>query len=127
MGSASAALYALRANENRSPFAFTRAMRYFPSSSSRDCFLLRSTLYPQFFDYVAECVEMFKSAMKLGDEEFPLGFCFSFPVETEGLTKGVLTQWTKGFNVSGVVGKDVVALLQQALDKRNVSFSYVSL
>lgn len=40
-----------------------------------------------------------------------VGFCFSFAVEQAALNSGKLMVWTKGFNVDGVIGKDVVALL----------------
>ncbi len=45
-----------------------------------------------------------------------VGFCFSFPVEQLALNSGKLVQWNKGFNVSGVIGEDVVALLSGAAD-----------
>jgi len=51
----------------------------------------------------------------------PLGFTFSFPLRQVGLTKGFLNSWTKGFNCSGVVGKDVVKLLKNAIKKRKVN------
>lgn len=40
-----------------------------------------------------------------------VGFCFSFAVEQQALNSGKLLGWTKGFNVEGVIGKDVVQLL----------------
>lgn len=40
-----------------------------------------------------------------------MGFCFSFAVEQAALNSGKLLVWTKGFNVEGVIGKDVVQLL----------------
>jgi len=40
-----------------------------------------------------------------------VGFCFSFAVEQSALNSGKLLVWTKGFNVDGVIGKDVVQLL----------------
>jgi hypothetical protein len=40
-----------------------------------------------------------------------IGFCFSFAVEQAALNSGKLLVWTKGFNVEGVIGKDVVQLL----------------
>jgi len=51
----------------------------------------------------------------------PLGFTFSFPCKQEGLTSARLVNWTKGFKCSGVEGEDVVQLLKDAIDKRNVS------
>lgn len=59
--------------------------------------------------------------MKIGSEPLPLGFTFSFPCKQIGLTQGLLIKWTKGFNVSGVVGLNVVQLLDEAIKRRNVS------
>lgn len=57
-------------------------------------------------------------------ELLPLGFTFSFPLNQMGLTRGLLERWTKGFNCSGVVGEDVVRLLQEAIERRGVSYRY---
>jgi len=43
-----------------------------------------------------------------------VGFCFSFAVEQTALNCGKLMGWTKGFDVEGVIGKDVVQLLSGA-------------
>jgi len=51
----------------------------------------------------------------------PLGFTFSFPLKQVGLTKGYLKSWTKGFGCSGVIGKDVVKLLKDAIKRRKVN------
>lgn len=75
----------------------------------------------QFFNYLAECVEAFTTAVKLDDEQHLLAFFFSFPYKKTSINSGYLTRWAKRFNVSGVVGKDVGALLQDALNKRSVS------
>jgi hexokinase len=46
------------------------------------------------------------------DKKLPVvGFCFSFAVEQTALNEGKLLGWTKGFDVKGVPGKDVVKLL----------------
>lgn len=49
-----------------------------------------------------------------------MGFTFSFPISQVGLNKGILIKWTKGFNASDVEGKDVVALLREAFDRKQV-------
>ena len=49
-------------------------------------------------------------------EIFQLGFTFSFPVQQIGINKGTLIRWTKGFDISDAVGKDVCALLQAEID-----------
>ncbi|XP_012276574.1 glucokinase isoform X2 [Orussus abietinus] len=70
------------------------------------------------FDYLAECVSDFVISEGLQDVELPLGFTFSFPVKQHSLDTGVLSTWTKSFNCSDVVNKDVVKLLRDALSKR---------
>ncbi|TKA40486.1 Glucokinase, partial [Cryomyces minteri] len=51
------------------------------------------------------------------DEEiFNLGFTFSFPVQQNGINKGTLIRWTKGFDIADTVGQDVCALLQAEID-----------
>jgi hexokinase len=75
----------------------------------------------QLFDHIARCLAEFIKAEKLDHQNkvYPLGFTFSFPCRQEGLASATLVTWTKGFDCSDVVGKDVVLLLQQAIDKRN--------
>lgn len=76
----------------------------------------------QLFDHIAQCLALFVKDLKLENEVLPLGFTFSFPLTQYGLTKGTLVRWTKGFDCSGVVGEDVVGLLEQSIARRNVSF-----
>lgn len=73
----------------------------------------------QLFDHIAECLANFMREHTVEAERLPLGFTFSFPLTQKGLTKGLLEQWTKGFNCSGCVGEDVVQLLKDALARRN--------
>lgn len=71
------------------------------------------------FDHIAECLAKFMKTIAVKpDENLPLGFTFSFPVIQNGLVKGNLVAWTKGFNCHGVVGRDVVELLREAIDRR---------
>jgi hexokinase len=72
----------------------------------------------QLFDHIAECLANFIKEHKLENERLPLGFTFSFPLKQLGLTKGILIRWTKGFNCEGVVERDVVELLEEALKRR---------
>ena len=71
------------------------------------------------FDHIASCLASFVKERNLEDEILPLGFTFSFPLIQDGLTKGRLAQWTKGFKCSSVEGFDVVDLLKQAIERRN--------
>jgi len=49
-----------------------------------------------------------------------MGFTFSYPCEQNAINNGVLQRWTKGFDVKGVEGHDVVPLFEAALKKHNV-------
>lgn len=81
----------------------------------------------QLFDHIAECLEHYLQQLGLSNRTLPLGFTFSFPCMQKGLTSAFLTQWTKGFNCSGVIGKDVVQLLREAVKRRNVIISFIVL
>lgn len=88
--------------------------------------LMQSTA-DTFFAFLAEKVDSFlrahisKDLDELAhDETLPMGFTFSFPVHQESLHSGTLVRWTKGYTVKGVVGKNVCALFQDQLDKRQL-------
>ncbi|KAK6939354.1 Hexokinase, N-terminal [Dillenia turbinata] len=49
-----------------------------------------------------------------------IGFTFSFPVKQISIDSGILIKWTKGFAVSGTAGKDVVACLNEAMERRGL-------
>jgi hexokinase len=48
-------------------------------------------------------------------------------VDQKGVASGSLISWTKGFSTAGVVGRDVVELLRDALSKRNVHVEVCSI
>lgn len=83
------------------------------------------------FGCIAESVAKFMSERFPEDGKdgtrVPLGFTFSFPVEQKAIDAGHLIRWTKGFTTTGVVGNDVVSLLQQQLDKRSIPVKVVAL
>ena len=75
------------------------------------------------FGYIAESLAAYAKE-KLGEDIKKIssvGFTFSFPVKQTSLTSGELIRWTKGYNVNGVVGSDIVQLLKEAIKKQNVS------
>lgn len=73
------------------------------------------------FDFIAECVKIFLKEKKMDKfAQYELGFTFSFPVEQTGIASGSLLRWTKGFSASGVIGEDVVRLLNEALVGKHV-------
>ncbi|EDW84127.1 uncharacterized protein Dwil_GK18967 [Drosophila willistoni] len=72
----------------------------------------------ELFDFIAECLAKFCKDHQVERDNLPLGFTFSFPLRQDGLANGVLTAWTKGFSCDGVVGKNVVQLLNEAIARR---------
>ncbi|XP_033922854.1 hexokinase-3 [Melopsittacus undulatus] len=70
------------------------------------------------FNHIIECIMDFQLKQDLMEQILPLGFTFSFPCQQLGLDKAVLLNWTKGFNASGCVGKDVVQLLRDAAQRK---------
>ena len=74
------------------------------------------------FDFIAGCVKLFMKEKKMSAAgEFDLGFTFSFPIEQTGVASGTLLHWTKGFSAKGVIGQDVVKLLNEALARNGVN------
>ncbi|XP_063025050.1 hexokinase-3 [Melospiza melodia melodia] len=73
------------------------------------------------FNFIAHCVTRFLSETSSPDtnseQYLPLGFVFPFTCRQTQLNKAELLSWSKGFNCSGMVGKDVVEMLQTAIDK----------
>ncbi|XP_024006653.1 hexokinase-like 1 protein isoform X2 [Eutrema salsugineum] len=76
----------------------------------------------QLFGFIASKLADFVAKEKPG--QFPLeqgrkreiGFTFSFPVYQTSIDSGTLIKWTKGFHVSGMEGKNVVACLNEAME-----------
>jgi len=69
------------------------------------------------FDHIVKCLAIFMNKEGLLGKSLPLGFTFSFPLRQEGLAKGRLVTWTKGFSCEGVVGEDVVQLFHDAVKR----------
>jgi len=79
------------------------------------------------FDFLADCVGSFCRESHLDHRRrHQLAFTFSFPVEQLSIASGKLIVWTKGFAAAGVEGKDVVALLAAALQRRKIAFVQVA-
>lgn len=55
------------------------------------------------------------------DGRYALGFIFAFPVHQDGVARGRLAKWTKEFDFDGVVGNDVVRLLEEAIARESES------
>ena len=73
-----------------------------------------------FFGFIAGCLKDFLVKGRELEEARKLGFTFSFPVKQTGIASGYLVCWTKGFAASGVVIRDIVGLLEDALNKNGL-------
>ncbi|CAH2277363.1 hexokinase HKDC1 [Pelobates cultripes] len=78
-----------------------------------------SPLHCKLFDHIAQCLLDFQETENLSGKK-AVSFIFSFPCEQTGLKKAKLTQWTKGIEATGCVGKNVVDLLQKAINKKEM-------
>ncbi|MFA5147057.1 MAG: PfkB family carbohydrate kinase [Candidatus Omnitrophota bacterium] len=73
----------------------------------------------ELFDFIAGSIGSFMAAQGMPlDREIKLGLTWSFPVEQTGAASGIHKEWTKGWTTSGVVGNDVVKLLEAGLDRK---------
>ncbi|KAI8014333.1 hypothetical protein LOK49_LG05G03765 [Camellia lanceoleosa] len=79
----------------------------------------------ELFDFIASGLANF-AEKEGGKFQLPsgrkreIGFTFSFPVKQTSIDSGILIKWTKGFAVSGTAGKDVVACLNEAMERRGL-------
>src|ERR1700722_16206529 len=74
----------------------------------------------ELWEYIADCLQQFIESHHADEnlEKFNLGFSFSYPATQDYIDHGVLQRWTKGFDIAGVEGHDVVPMLEAALIKR---------
>lgn len=78
----------------------------------------------ELWGYIADCLQQFVEYHHEDEklDQLPLGFTFSYPATQEYIDHGILQRWTKGFDISGVEGQDVVPPFNQALKERVRSF-----
>lgn len=74
------------------------------------------------FDHIALCVKDFLDDVLdyKKEESLPLGFTFSFPMITKSINCGLLTTWTKSYDIPEVVNNNPVEFLQNSLDEHKV-------
>ncbi|XP_054698040.1 hexokinase-3 isoform X1 [Grus americana] len=72
------------------------------------------------FDFIAQCMCQFLTGLGSPQHRLPLGFVFPFSCRQTRLDKAELISWSKGFSCSDVEGKDVVQLLQAAINKQEL-------
>jgi len=72
----------------------------------------------ELWGYITDCLHQFVETHH-GDlsnlDKFPLGFTFSYPATQNYIDEGTLQRWTKGFDISGVEGHNVVPMFEAAL------------
>ncbi|KAM6322755.1 hexokinase-3 [Podargus strigoides] len=73
------------------------------------------------FDFIAQCLRHFLEGTNSLERRLPLGFVFPFSCRQMALDKAELISWSKGFSCSDVEGKDVVQLLQAAINKQELN------
>ncbi len=79
----------------------------------------------ELWEYIADCIQQFIEYHHEVEnlevlDKIPLGFTFSFPATQQYIDNGILQRWTKGFDISGVEGKDVAPLFEAAIEKRKL-------
>lgn len=81
------------------------------------------------FGFLADClkqfIEEYHDINKM--KTLHLGFTFSYPCTQEYIDHGVLQRWTKGFDVPGVEGHDVVPMLENELKALGVPITVAAL
>ncbi|KAI9885838.1 MAG: hypothetical protein M1823_002368 [Watsoniomyces obsoletus] len=83
----------------------------------------------ELWEYVADCVQQFVEYHHEEEElsKMHLGFTFSYPATQDYVDHGVLQRWTKGFDIAGVEGHDVVPMFEAALAKRGLPIKITAL
>ncbi|KAL1961838.1 hypothetical protein VTN77DRAFT_1007 [Rasamsonia byssochlamydoides] len=90
---------------------------------------LKTGTAEELWEYMADCVQQFLEYHHDGEKlsNLPLGFTFSYPATQEYIDHGVLQRWTKGFDIEGVEGQDVVPQFEEALRKRDLPIKVTAL
>ena len=83
----------------------------------------------ELWEYIADCLQQFVQTHhgetpNIGT--LPLGFTFSYPATQNYIDEGILQTWTKGFDIDGVEGKNVVPMLDDALKRKVCGFALLA-
>ena len=71
------------------------------------------------FDVIADAIGRVVRAQPTTD--YPLGFVYSFPARLERIDRAVAIALTKGWSLTGLLGQDVAALLNDALRRHGLA------
>ncbi|KAJ5872580.1 uncharacterized protein N7529_004933 [Penicillium soppii] len=90
---------------------------------------LRTGTAEELWEYIADCLQQFIEThhQEKSIGKIPLGFTFSYPATQEYIDHGILQRWTKGFDIDGVEGEDVVPPLEEILKKRGLPIKVAAL
>ncbi|KAA8574653.1 hypothetical protein MFRU_030g00440 [Monilinia fructicola] len=83
----------------------------------------------ELWEYIADCLQQFIESHHHGEklDKLNLGFTFSYPATQNYIDEGILQRWTKGFDIAGVEGENVVPMFEAALAKRGVPIKLTAL
>ncbi|PAV84397.1 hypothetical protein WR25_20161 [Diploscapter pachys] len=68
------------------------------------------------FTFIVNRLQQFLQEFGLVEANLPIGFVFSYPCELLSIRSARLLWWTKGFDIKDCLQKDVVQLLEEALE-----------
>lgn len=89
---------------------------------------LKTGTSEELWGYIADCVKQFIESHHGSDRTtLPLGFTFSYPVHQDYIDHGELQRWTKGFDIHGVEGQNVVPMFEDAIERSGVPIKLTAL
>lgn len=84
----------------------------------------------ELWDYIADCLQQFIETHHPdlpANTTLPLGFTFSYPATQNYIDEGILQRWTKGFDIDGVEGQNVVPMLEKALNEKVTRINHAAI
>jgi len=117
MGGTNLRVCEITLTDNKSEFDIIQSKYRMPEE-------LKSAEAEELWEYIADCLQQFidthHEEPPAAGEKIPLGFTFSYPATQNYIDEGILQRWTKGFDIDGVEGQNVVPMLEEALDRKGV-------
>lgn len=115
MGGTNLRVCEITLTENKSEFDIIQSKYRMPEE-------LKTGHSDELWEYIADCLQQFVETHRSEGEpvqgKIPLGFTFSYPATQNYVDEGILQRWTKGFDIDGVEGHNVVPMLEAALARR---------
>ncbi|PNH69880.1 hypothetical protein VD0002_g625 [Verticillium dahliae] len=116
MGGTNLRVCEITLTDKKSEFDITQSKYRMPEE-------LKTGVSEELWEYIADCLQQFIDTHHPElpkDQKLPLVFTFSYPATQNYIDEGILQRWTKGFDIDGVEGKNVVPLLDAALKSKGV-------